>query len=457
MIHTIPSFVMLSPAWRLRACLVAAIVASAPGLAEAGAQNIPCRQPFIFRDAAVNVVVLPYESAPGLPTAGGIGERLAGLMQLEVLRSIAKFGSVGAVQMVGSAADCDPDLVIGKLLGRLPGAPTTLRPGHGLVVVWGRFYNEGGNVFVQTFCRLIRAGADETFELVAGGRPFSAQISAQAFACAPRKVTVPDLKNFEEQFLRSTIVRATPQDSASGTPMPSAPQPYWISDTQGDWMKIASQGGLQGWIRLSGARDAWSLARWLPELTYIEGMAGYLRSRIAAKQSSPVRVEWLENAARALAEYEKSLDTQPAADTAPRSGWRTALAAAVQLQLRGILATLKPQASADDRAAALGLFERAATTIPHDGNARNLVAVMRLSQALGSSDPGPALKEAADDLLRALGADPANPRLLANLQGAYEALLAQSGTATPLLTDDERRAITERLGAIKQVRSAKPG
>ena len=291
MIQTIASFFVLSPAWRLRACLVAAIVASAPSLAEAGAQNIPCRQPFIFRDAAVNVVVLPYASAPGLPTAGGIGERLAGLMQLEVLRSIAKFGSVGAVQMVGSPADCDPDLVIGKLLGRVPGSPTTLRQGHGLVVVWGRFYNEGGNVFVQTFCRLIRAGADETFELVAGGRPFSAQISAQAFACAPRKVTVPDLKNFEEQFLRSTIVRAAPQESASGTPMPSAPQPYWISDTQGDWMKIASQGGIQGWIRLSGARDAWSLARWLPELTYIEGMAGYLRSRIAAKQPSAVRVD----------------------------------------------------------------------------------------------------------------------------------------------------------------------
>jgi hypothetical protein len=457
MIHTILSFAVRRSAGRLCACIVVAIVATMPCLAEAGAQNIPCRRPFIFQGAAVNVVVLPYESAPGLPAAGGIGERLAGLMQLEVLRSIAKFGSVGAVQMVGSPADCDPELVIGKLLGRVPGAATTLRQGHGLVVVWGRFYNESGNVFVQTFCRLIRAGADETFELVAGGRPFSAQISAQAFACAPRKVTVPDLRNFEEQFLRSTIVRETPQESASGTRMPSQPQPYWISDTQGDWMKIASQGGLQGWIRLSGARDAWSLARWLPELTYIEGMAGYLRSRIAAQQRSDVRAEWMENAARALAEYEKSIDTQPAGDPGSRSAWRTALAGAVQLQLRGILATLKPQASADDRANALNLFERAATMIPHDGNARNLVAVMRLSQALGSSNPGPSLKEAADDLLRALGADPGNPRLLANLQGAYEALLAQSGTAIPLLTDDERRTITERLGAIKQVRSAKPG
>jgi hypothetical protein len=456
MISTFKSFVVRRSAWCVCACIVAAIVASVPSLAEAGAQNIPCRRPFIFQGAAVNVVVLPYESAAGLPTAGGIGERLAGLMQLEVLRSIAKFGSVGAVQMIGSSADCDPELVIRKLLGRVPGAATTVRQGHGLIVVWGRFYSESGNVFVQTFCRLIRAGVDETFELVAGGRPFSAQISAQAFACAPRKVTVPDLRNFEEQFLRSTIVRATPQESASGTPMPSAPQPYWISDTQGDWMKIASQGGPQGWIRLSGARDAWSLARWLPELTYIEGMVGYLRSRIAAQQSSPVRSEWVENAARALAEYEKSVQAT-SADPGSRSAWRTALAGAVELQLRGILVTLKPQATADDRANALNLFERAATMIPHDGNARNLVAVMQLSLALGSSDPGPSLKQAADDLLQALGADPGNPRLLANLQGAYEALLAQSATATPLLTDDERRAITERLGAIKQVRSAKPG
>ena len=318
MTSTFLSLVGHNPAVSVRAGIVAILVACVPGLAVAGAQNIPCSRPFIFQGAAVNVVVLPYAPAPGLATAGGIGDRLSGLLQLEVLRAIAKFGSVGAVQMVGSAADCDPDLVVAKLLGRTPGAAATVRKGHGLVVVWGRFYSERGNVFVQTFCRLLRSGIDETFELVAGGRPFSAQISAQAFACAPRKVTVADMANFEEQFLRSTIVRTAPQESASGNRMPSGPQPYWISDTQGDWMKIAAQDGFQGWIRLSGARDSWSLARWLPELTYIEGIVGYLRFRIAAQQSIPVRAEWVANATRAFSEYEATLD--PRRSRRPRPG-----------------------------------------------------------------------------------------------------------------------------------------
>jgi hypothetical protein len=362
------------------------------------------------------------------------------------------------VQMVGSAADCNPDLVIAKLLGRTPGAAATLTKGHGLIVVWGRFYNEGGTVFVQTFCRLLRSGVDETFELTIEDRPFSAQISAQAFACAPRTVTVADLQNFEEQFLRSTLVRETPTDGASGTRLPPDPMPYWISDTQGDWMKISSQGGLQGWIRLSGARDTWSLVRWLPELKYIEGMAGYLRSRVAAQKATPVNAAWIDSAARALLEYEASFVAQTTAspDAGSSLPWRTALAGAVQLQLRGILAARKPDATTDDRVAAMRLFERAAAMLPQDGNARNLVAVVRLSLT-GAGSPGISLKQTADELLQTLGADPGNSRVLANLQGAYEALLAQSADKGQPLSAEDRSEISERLAAIKQIRATKRG
>jgi hypothetical protein len=59
---------------------------------EAGVQNIPCRRPFVFQRPPSNVVVLPYQSAPGLTSAGDLGEHLAGLLPLEVLRAIAKFG-----------------------------------------------------------------------------------------------------------------------------------------------------------------------------------------------------------------------------------------------------------------------------------------------------------------------------------------------------------------------------
>ena len=151
---------------------VLALLAGSASLAEAGVQNIPCRRPFVFQGAAVNVVVLPYQSAPELTAGSGIGERLPALVQLEVLRSIAKFGSVGAVHMVGPPSECEPDLVVAKLLGKVPGAATTLGKGQGLVVVWGRFFTEGGVVFVQTFCRLLRVGVDETLDLRCGRAAF---------------------------------------------------------------------------------------------------------------------------------------------------------------------------------------------------------------------------------------------------------------------------------------------
>ena len=432
---------------------VVAILISVPRLAEAGVQGIPCKSPFVFQTAAVNVVVLPYEAPASVTSVGGLGDKLSSLLQQEILRSIAKFGSVGAVQMTGPSADCNPDLVISKLLGRTPGAKATLGKGQGLVVVWGRFFNQSGDVFVQTFCRFFRNGVEETFDVSIDGRRFSAPISAPAFACASWRVTMTDLQNFEAQFRRSTLLYSTPKDGSSGSPIPEQ-APYWISDTQGDWMKITIQNGPSGWIRLSGARDSWSLTRWLPELKYVEGLAGYLRARVATSQSATVKTEWIGSANQALMEYEASAE---ALSKAGRSNsQRTALAAAVQTQLRGILSVLRGEATADDRASALRLFERAEAMLPSDGNARNLRAVAQLS-LISSGAPGLSLKQTAQDLLQALGAEPGNAALLASLEGAYELLLSAARTGTATLTDAERSEIVERLGAIKEIRSAKKG
>jgi hypothetical protein len=436
--------------WLTACALLSSLAIVRPS--EAGMSNVPCERPFVY-DAAVNVVVLPYESAPGIGSSPELGGRLAGLLQLEALRAIAKFGSVGAVHVAGTR--CDPDVVVQKLLGQQPGAEATLRPGNGLVLVWGRLYSHAGSLYVQTFCRLLRSGVEETLDLVAGGQRFSGRLSAQAFACAPRKVTAADLANFERQFYRSTIVRTTPAESASGAPIPPEPVPYWVTEVQQDWMKIESaRGEIRGWVRLSGERDPWSLGRWLPELSYVEGMVGYLRHRIATRRREPAPAAWIDAVTRALTEYERSL--QPGPETTEgrplTPSWRTALASAAQLQLRGVLLAGKLEATAQDRAEALSLFERAQTVIPDDADARNLVAMMQMSRALEGGAAGAAVKSTATDLLRALGSDPGNPRLLGNLESAYQVLMAQPGSASSL-TAQERQEVTDRLAAIRQIRS----
>src|SRR5688572_18426813 len=197
-----------------------AIVTALSGAAEVGVHGIPCIQPFVFKDAAVNVVVLQYETPPTLPGPTDVGVKLSMVMQKEVLRSIAKFGSVGAVQMDGTAAECDPDLVVAKLLGRKPGAKEVVGPGRGLIVVWGRFFTQGPNVFVQTFSRFLRVGTEEALDVNIQGRRFSAQVSTQAFAHPPRRVSLTDLDQFERQFMDSTILRTAPNDIASSVRLP---------------------------------------------------------------------------------------------------------------------------------------------------------------------------------------------------------------------------------------------
>ena len=63
--------------------LAVALTLGIPGVVEAGVQNIPCKAPFVFSTAAVNVVVLPYEAAQVLPAAG-LGDKLSALFQMEV-------------------------------------------------------------------------------------------------------------------------------------------------------------------------------------------------------------------------------------------------------------------------------------------------------------------------------------------------------------------------------------
>ena len=122
------------------------------------------------------------------------------------------------------------------------------------------------------------------------------------------------------------------------------------------------------------------------------------------------------------------------------------------LQIRGILVAMKPGATVDDRLNALKLFESAAHVLPHDANARNLVAMMQLSLALDSGRPEFSPRQAASDLLQALGSDPGNRRVLANLQSAYLALLSPPAADAVPLTEDERRSLSAQLAALKQIR-----
>jgi hypothetical protein len=141
----------------LRRWLVALTLLALPAHAWAIEIAVPCARPSVFSGAAVNVVVLPYSVPPSVRSSSAVGEQLGALVQLETVLSIAKYGSIGVTQLVGDAQDeCTPEIVLDKLLGRQGGARETMRPGSGLILIWGRIFESGADLYLQSFVQFLR-------------------------------------------------------------------------------------------------------------------------------------------------------------------------------------------------------------------------------------------------------------------------------------------------------------
>ena len=281
-------------------------------LAKAGEAHRDCRFPMVFEGAAVNVVVLPYRYAGSNYSLTNLGNRLSLLVKLDVLSHILEYGSVGAVQMEmppGTSKDdpsCLPETVLPILLGNSApdmalapmfrdtrGSVNALRPGHGLVLVWGLLYEEGDDVFVQTYARFLRRDSDETITFQAGGSSFSAKPSSQLLTFMPQKFTQSELKQVEDSYAMANYVRDQPNDSARGDRLPElvakcagsgcddspAHAGFYVQEKRGEWIRIQYMDPIrgqrkEGWIHSAGGLAGAPLDKILPELKFIEGCAG---------------------------------------------------------------------------------------------------------------------------------------------------------------------------------------
>ncbi len=388
---------------------------------DAGMVNVRCEAPFVFRDAAVNVVVMPYNdpTEPERPLSEA-GARLSYLVQVDTLFSIVKFGSVGAVQMAPGPA-CKPPEVWAKLLGEKPGAQATVRPGHGLVLVWGRLYEEGGSIYVQSYARFVRQGQPETVTMRLGDTDFTGGITTQAIAFPPAKLTLEDLGRLENEFSQAAIVRPSPKEGP-GQRFPVGDRDmlgYWVTRTQGDWMRIEAMGpGPSGWVPARMHLGEASLRDRLPELAFVEGLVGFLRLRQPA-ELGPLPSDSAALVETALQGFEER-STGGRADVARGSG----------RELWGIVRLQGPKGQVDLRAAHRQ-FAEAARLLPQSAAARNLEIISRVAAALDGDGTPFSARAAADELTLALSLDPGNVSILRNLASLYRLF---AGGAHPLTT-----------------------
>jgi hypothetical protein len=347
----------------------------------------------VFEGAAVNVVVLPYRYAGGNSSSlSNMGNRLSLLVKLNVLSHILEYGSVGAVQMEmpeGASKDdpsCQPEIVLPKLLGATPGAQQKVASGHGLVLVWGLLYEEGDDVFVQTYARFLRRDAEEVVTFDAGGVSFSAKPSSQLLAFTPQKLSQQQLEQVENSYRKADFIRTEPNDNAPGEQLPelvakcagcddsSVHAGFYVEEKRGEWIRIQRMDPVkyeikQGWIHAAGGLEGIPLDKILPELKFIEGCAGYLRQRVADAESRALSGELPDRVVAELKDFVQSNDVQP-----------TDMASAVALQLAGIVEYLTGRDRVDSLTRAAQHFEEARRMIPYDPNAISLAVGAQVSQ-----------------------------------------------------------------------------
>lgn len=392
--------------------------------------SVPCETPSVFSNAAVNVVVLPYSQPPSIG-ASSAGEQLGALVHLEAVLAVAKFGSVGIVQLVGNERVCDPDRIAEMLLGRQGGSPEKLKAGGGLILIWGRIFESGPDLYLQTFVRFLRAGVDETIDVMVRDRTLRGGLSTQAFACAPRKIGVRDLEDVQRQYTAARLLHAQPDAASPVVKMPEGRGPfsYSIADVRGDWVLLQPMSQnpgrgsplTRGWL-LTRAPDAqWSLRRQMPELYAVEGIAGYLSARIRGGSAASADAT-LQTADAAFTRYLDAWGANALLGSDAAAGG-TPLAVAVPRQLRGFATLLRGRGSDASVSDARAQFERAAMLAPQSSDARNLVTMVSVAQAYRQPAADRPPRRFIDDWRAQLGSDPDNRSILANLGAAYDLVL----------------------------------
>lgn len=448
----------------LRVARVASLLLACAAAGPAGAEMMrSCDDPRVFAQTPVNVLLLPYtytgtqsEMARPLSEAAG---RLGLLMQHDSLIEMTKFETIGVVNLVNTpgARPCDADRIWDRMVGPQRDRYAGLRPGGAAVMIWGRIYEEGTTLYVQSYLRYGRADVSEQVERsVAAGYAqarFAAGMPAQVVALPPRRITRDDIAAINTEYMRRAVVRESASDSATivdrlpdlGTPGAAMrPFGYGVTEVKGDWVRVVPLfGGQPGWIRARGDTATWPLRDRLPELYFLDAVVAYAHLRVAREASEfpkPAPADRLIDYSRqSLTRYRESVrDASPPADALGHALLGTML-----------LLTDTDGARLDG---AQGEFGQAVRLVPYNAEARNLAnvaGVLRCCAGRVRNDAAAAATMAS--LLDAVGVDPANRNALANL-AAYHQLLDSWPEGAAAIG---RAEIERQRAALKQVSVAR--
>jgi hypothetical protein len=425
------------------AFLVVLLLISLTRLGYAGASHVDCLNPIAYPDAAINVVFLPFDLASDI--AGkktGYFAELPLLMQLDTLLHLLPYGSVGTVQLDPPgfpSSACNVQEVTRRLF------ESQIMPNRGLIVVSGLLYQEGDDYYLKTFATFQRKGASEQIKFPMEGLVLFANPSTQTVSFQPRHLTRDQLHQLEDAYQRANVVRPEPSLDAPGTPLPSpfakcpngrcvpANPRYSVTEQRGDWFHIQwfapeynGQQRADGWILAGADLGSEHLENFMPELYFIQGLAGYVVSRMQAQNTSNSQ-QTLKTLSEQFASYlghEKEDD-----DTE-----------ALAYELRGVSTAVLQQGDSG-----VADFNQAVALDPSSADLRNLQACAQIWRAWrkrnsGSAIDGQAVIQGFNSAVALAGK---NHPAATNLSVFYEAAQKQILTNTGLSQEDIKAGIAQ--------------
>lgn len=254
----------------LRRGLIAVALCLLSLSATAGVQS-PCSDPLVLAGPQVQVFILPYR-AEGELTARG--RELATIVQRHVLFAALKYRSIAVSELTGDAKQCTPEKTMASVTRQLA-------DGQAAVFLWGRLFEQGEAIRLQSTAAFSRHGSADTIEWSLGGDAGSASatIPADPVLFSPRQIPLDFLQMLEPAQRAARRFHREPDASSSHFDLPNDPEArfgYQVLEVRNDWMHIRLlPAGGEGWIPAHSLASADNLKGTFPELYFVDGLIGY--------------------------------------------------------------------------------------------------------------------------------------------------------------------------------------
>jgi hypothetical protein len=397
---------------RILRAAIAALGIATTFVAHAGDMS-PCDRPTVFEHASVQVFVLPYQ-ATGRLTAQG--RALATIAQRHVLFAALKYPSIGIIELTGDGKDCTYQRIAQRVTGRL-------RKGQTAIFMWGRMFEQGDTIRLQSTVAFTKQGSVDTLEwdLGGGAGAASASVPTTPIMFAPRQIPKNLLPMLEPAQRAARRLHREPNTSSPYFDLPGDPEArfsYEVLEARDDWMHIRLLPSKdQGWVPAHALLSGDDLKGTFPELYFVDALIGYHQL-------------WREPALSAAAQRRVLASTRASLDKylQEASGRAESDAHALAMVLKGN-ATLRAAGhdawSTSVLQEAQAHYRKAQELAPASTVASNFY--LACSSALCARG---ACAEGSDAVhrqyLEAIGRDPTSAELVGNLGTFYSA--AQSGS-----------------------------